>query len=137
MDLMEQLREKAAANPQKVAFFEADNPKMMETVGELAKAGLAECYLVGDAAVLAKVAGEVGVDLADIAIIDVTDEPSATRAMAEPADALTQAVDRALECRDALEGVADSELQLLIDMLLLHLGRRIAKAATTGARRGH
>ncbi|MEH3062812.1 MAG: PAS domain-containing protein [Methylobacterium radiotolerans] len=69
-------------------------------------------------------------------IIDVTDEPSATRAMPEPADALTQAVDRALECRDALEGVADSELQLLIDMLLLHLGRRIAKASTTGARHG-
>ena len=70
-------------------------------------------------------------------IIDVTDAPPADVA-AEPADALTQAVDRALECRDALEGVADTELQLLVDMLLLHLGRHIAKASTTGARgRGH
>ncbi|OXE41862.1 PAS domain-containing protein [Methylobacterium radiotolerans] len=73
-------------------------------------------------------------------IIDVTDEPSAAHAAAhaaaEPADSLARAVDRALECRDALEGVADSELQLLIDMLLLHLGRRIAKASATGARRG-
>ncbi|MGT2484999.1 PAS domain-containing protein [Methylobacterium oryzae CBMB20] len=66
-------------------------------------------------------------------IIDVTDEPPTTRSTVEPADALTQAVDRALECRDALEGVADSELRLLIDMLLLHLGRRIAKASTIGA----
>ncbi|RUP21025.1 PAS domain-containing protein [Methylobacterium sp.] len=73
-------------------------------------------------------------------IIDVTDEPSAAHAAAhaaaEPADSLARAVDRALECRDALEGVADSELQLLIDMLLLHLGRRIAKASATGVRRG-
>ncbi|MET3485116.1 PAS domain-containing protein [Methylobacterium sp. 1973] len=71
-------------------------------------------------------------------IIDVTDASPPAAAAAEPADALTQAVDRALECREALEGVADTELQLLVDMLLLHLGRHIAKASTTGARgRGH
>lgn len=71
-------------------------------------------------------------------IIDVTDIQTVTAPVREPQDALAQAVDRALECRDALEGVADSELQLLIDMLLLHLGRRIAKASVTGAgRRSH
>ena len=53
MDLMEQVRAKAAANPQKVAFFEADDPKMMEVVGELVKADLCECYIVGDGAALA------------------------------------------------------------------------------------
>ena len=42
MDLMEQLRDKARANVQKVAFFEADDPKMMEVVGELTKEGLAD-----------------------------------------------------------------------------------------------
>ena len=77
---------------------------------------------------------------ADFTFDTPTDEPSAAHAAAhaaaEPADPLARAVDRALECRDALEGVADSELQLLIDMLLLHLGRRIAKASATGARRG-
>ena len=73
MDLMEQLRERAKANVQKVAFFEGDNPKMMETVGELAKEGLADCYLVGDAAVLREVAAQVGVDLNNVTIVDVTD----------------------------------------------------------------
>ncbi|MBR3328847.1 MAG: phosphate acetyltransferase [Atopobiaceae bacterium] len=73
MDLMEQLRDKARANVQKVAFFEGDNPKMMETVGELAKEGLAECYLVGDAAVLRSTAEQVGVDLSNIHVVDVTD----------------------------------------------------------------
>lgn len=74
MDLMEQLRERAAANPQKVAFFEGTNPKMMETVGELAKAGLAECFLVGDGAALRATAEEVGVDLATVTVVDVTDD---------------------------------------------------------------
>ena len=74
MDLMEQLRERAAKDPQRVAYFEGDNPKMMETVGELNKAGLAKCYLVGDGDVLRKTAGEVGVDLEGIEVVDVNDE---------------------------------------------------------------
>ncbi len=73
MDLMEQLRERAAANPQKVAFFEGCNPKMMETVGEVIEAGLAKCFLVGDGAKLVKVAGEVGVNLENIKVVDITD----------------------------------------------------------------
>jgi phosphate acetyltransferase len=85
---MEQLRDRAAANPQKVAFFEGDNPKMMETVGELAKAGLAECFLVGDGVVLREVADKVGVDLSNVTVVDVTDadanEEFAKRFEAEP-----------------------------------------------------
>ncbi len=74
MDLMEQVRAKAAANPQKVAFFEADDPKMMEVVGELTKAGLCKCYIVGDGENLRSVAEQVGVDLTDVVIVDTTDE---------------------------------------------------------------
>ena len=74
MDLMQQVRARAAANPQKVAFFEGDNPKIMQTVAELVADGLAECYLVGDGAVLARVAQEVGFDLAKAHVVDVTDE---------------------------------------------------------------
>ncbi|WP_457104974.1 hypothetical protein [Methylobacterium sp. P5_C11] len=71
-------------------------------------------------------------------IIDVTESQPVTAPVGDREDALAQAVDRALECRDVLEGVADSELQLLIDMLLPHLGRRIARASVTGAgRRSH
>ena len=74
MDLMEQVRAKAAANPQKVAFFEGDDPKIMQTVGELTKAGLAECYLVGDAAVLEQVAKDNDVSLEGVHIVDLTDD---------------------------------------------------------------
>ena len=86
MDLMEQVRAKAAANPQKVAFFEADDPKMMEVVGELTKDGLCECYIVGDGAVLADVAAQVGVDLAKVNVVDVTDD-EATEAFAQRCEA--------------------------------------------------
>ncbi len=73
MDLMEQVRAKAAADPQKVAFFEGDDAKIMKTVGELTEAGLAECYLVGDGAVLAQVAEENGVSLENVHVVDITD----------------------------------------------------------------
>ena len=74
MDLMEQLRDKARANVQKVAFFEADDPKMMEVVGELTKEGLAECYIVGDGETLRATAEQTGVDLAGINVVDLADE---------------------------------------------------------------
>ena len=74
MDLMEQVRAKAAANPQKVAFFEADDPKMMQVVGELTMDGLCECFIVGDGEVLRTTAEQVGVDLAKVNVVDVTDE---------------------------------------------------------------
>ena len=73
MDLMEQLRERAAAKPQKVAFFEGDNPKICQTVAELVAGNLAECFLVGDAAAIASAAEEAGVSLDGATIVDVTD----------------------------------------------------------------
>ena len=74
MDLMEQVRAKAAANPQKVAFFEADDPKMMEVVGELTKDALCTCYIVGEGEKLAAVAEQVGVDLTNVVVVDINDE---------------------------------------------------------------
>ena len=88
MDLMEQLRDKARANVQKVAFFEADDPKMMEVVGELTKEGLAECYIVGDGETLRATAEQAGVDLEGIHVVDLADadanEAFAVRFEAEP-----------------------------------------------------
>ena len=88
MDLMEQLRDKARADVQKVAFFEADDPKMMEVVGELTKEGLAECYIVGDAETLRATAEQAGVDLEGIHVVDLADaeanEAFAVRFEAEP-----------------------------------------------------
>jgi phosphate acetyltransferase len=73
MDLMEQVRAKAAADVQKVAFFEGDDAKIMQTVGELTKAGLAECYVIGEKATLEQVAADNGVSLEDVHIVDLDD----------------------------------------------------------------
>lgn len=74
MDLMQTLRERAAARPMRVAFPEGDNETMMRAVRELADEGLAQCVLVGDGAELARLAGERGISLDGIEVVDVTDE---------------------------------------------------------------
>ena len=74
MDLMQTLRERAAARPMRVAFPEGDNDTMMRAVRQLADEGLAQCVLVGDASELARLAGERGISLDGIEVVDVTDE---------------------------------------------------------------
>ena len=74
MDLMQTLRERAAARPMRVAFPEGDNETMMRAVRELADEGLAQCVLVGDASELARLAVERGISLDGIEVVDVTDE---------------------------------------------------------------
>lgn len=58
----------------RVAFPEGDNETMMRAVRELADEGLAQCVLVGDGAELARLAGERGISLDGIEVVDVTDE---------------------------------------------------------------
>lgn len=74
MDLMENLRRRAAERPVRVAFPEGDNETMMRAVRELADEGLAQCVLVGDGAELARLAGERGISLEGIEVVDVTDD---------------------------------------------------------------
>lgn len=74
MDLMQTLRERAAARPMRVAFPEGDNDTMMHAVRQLADEGLAQCVLVGDASELARLAVERGISLEGIEVVDVTDE---------------------------------------------------------------
>lgn len=74
MDLMQTLRERAAARPMRVAFPEGDNDTMMRAVRQLADEGLAQCVLVGDASELAHLAGERGISLDGIEVVDVADE---------------------------------------------------------------
>lgn len=73
-DLMNGLRERAAARPMRVAFPEGENETMMRAVAELNEAGLATCVLVGDGAELRRLADERGIDLAGVEIVDVCDE---------------------------------------------------------------
>ena len=74
MDLMQILREHAAASPVRVAFPEGDNETMMQAVAKLTAEGLASCVLVGEGAQLRDLAAERGISLEGVEIIDVADE---------------------------------------------------------------
>lgn len=74
MSLMDDVRRKAAQDPQRVAFYEGENPKILEVAAELTKGGLARCAIVGDAEAIRAKAREEGVDLAGVELVDVTDE---------------------------------------------------------------
>ena len=74
MGLMDDVRRKAAQNPQRVAFYEGENPKILEVAAELTKGGLARCAIVGGAEAVRAKAKEVGVDLAGVELVDITDE---------------------------------------------------------------
>lgn len=74
MSLMDDVRRKAAQDPQRVAFYEGENPKILEVAAELTKGGLARCTIVGGAEAVRAKAKEVGVDLAGVELVDITDE---------------------------------------------------------------
>lgn len=74
-------------------------------------------------------------------IIDVTEgdvDPAAFAALDrhDPAAILDDAAGHALACREAIDKLDSSELRLLVDMLLLSLGQRMA-ALSPGIGRGH
>ncbi|WP_148409827.1 phosphate acyltransferase [Murimonas intestini] len=75
MNILEQLYEKAKQNPQRVAFPEAANEKMMQAAYETGKDGYIIPVLVGDAAELKKLAAKRGYDESVFTIVDINDEP--------------------------------------------------------------
>lgn len=72
------------------------------------------------------------IDITEAAPRDAAPSRALARALLDPGEALAAAVDHALECRDALERIEDSELRLLIDMLLLRLGQKAARLSAGG-----
>lgn len=74
LDLMDDLRARAAAHPMRVAFPEGENETMMRAVAELTHAGLAQCVLVGNAEELRCLAHERGISLDGVELVDVCDE---------------------------------------------------------------
>ena len=74
MSVLDRIYEKAKLNPQKVAFPEAANEKMMQAAYETGKDGYIIPILVGDAEELKKLAEERGYDLSVFQFVDINDE---------------------------------------------------------------
>ena len=74
MSVLDRIYEKAKLNPQKVAFPEAANEKMMQAAYETGKDGYIIPILVGDAEELKKLAVERGYDLSVFQFVDINDE---------------------------------------------------------------
>lgn len=74
MNVLEQIYAKAKLNPQKVAFPEAHDEKIMQAAYECAKEGYIESILVGDAAQLKALAAERGYEESMFTIVDINDE---------------------------------------------------------------
>lgn len=74
MNMLEKLYEKARLHPQKVAFPEAANEKMMQAAYETGKEGYIVPVLVGNAEELNELAAQRGYDASVFTLIDIQDE---------------------------------------------------------------
>jgi len=74
MSILDGIYEKAKLNPQKVAFPEAENEKMMQAAYEAGKVGYIVPVLVGDAKKIEALVKERGYDKEVFSIIDIQDE---------------------------------------------------------------
>ena len=74
MSVLDKIYEKAKANPQKVAFPEAENEKMMQAAYECGQEGYIVPILVGDANRIKELVAERGYDESVFTIVDIADE---------------------------------------------------------------
>ena len=74
MGVLDDIYAKAKANPQKVAFPEAANEKMMQAAYELGRDGYIIPLLVGNEEELKDIAGRRGYDLSVFTFIDINEE---------------------------------------------------------------
>jgi phosphate acetyltransferase len=72
MDVMEQLRIKAKANPQRVVFPEANEEKILRAARQLRDMGIAYPILVGEPKAVSVLSGNLGVSLDGITVVDHT-----------------------------------------------------------------
>ena len=73
-NILDKIYEKAKLAPQKVAFPEADNEKIMQAAYECGKEGYIQPILVGDAAALKALCAERGYEESAFTFVDTTDE---------------------------------------------------------------
>ena len=97
MNLMDDMRERAKADVQRVAFFEGENPTMIKAVAELTAQGLASCVVVGNVEAIERNAAEQGVSLEGVELVDLADE--------EANEALAQRFEVLPSCRWKAKGV--------------------------------
>src|SRR4030042_4073323 len=71
-DVMEQLRIKAKANPQRVAFPEANEEKILRAARQVRDMGVAYPILVGEPKAVSVLSGSIGVSLDGITVVDHT-----------------------------------------------------------------
>ena len=74
MNVLEQIYAKAKANPQKVAFPEAENEKMMAAAYQAGKDGYILPILVGDKEKILALAAERGYDAEVFTVVDICEE---------------------------------------------------------------
>ena len=74
MSILDTIYAKAKQNPQKVAFPEAANEKMMQAAFEAGRDGYIYPVLVGNAEELRALAAERGYDPAVFSFVDIADE---------------------------------------------------------------
>ena len=83
MSILDQIYEKAKKNPQRVAFPEATNEKMMQAAYETGKDGYIYPILVGDEAELRRLAEERGYDASVFTFVDINEEGLKNEIIAE------------------------------------------------------
>lgn len=83
MRVLDQIYEKAKQNPQKVAFPEATNEKMMQAAYETGKEGYIIPVLVGDKEELVTLCNERGYETDVFTIVDINDEEYTQKLIAE------------------------------------------------------
>ena len=83
MSILDQIYEKAKKNPQRVAFPEATNEKMMQAAYETGRDGYIYPVLVGDEAELRKLADERGYDASVFTFVDINKEELRDEIIAE------------------------------------------------------
>jgi phosphate acetyltransferase len=83
MSILDQIYAKAKKNPQRVAFPEATNEKMMQAAYETGKDGYIYPILVGDEAELRRLADERGYDSSVFTFVDINEEGLKNEIIAE------------------------------------------------------
>ena len=83
MSVLDQISERAKEDPQKVAFPEASNEKMMQAAYETGRDGYIIPLLVGDAPALKSLAEERGYDTSVFTFVDINDEELKNQIIAE------------------------------------------------------